>query len=99
MEENYVVCLNCGKVTPQREFCIYCHSPLLGAFEPPEPKEEGIYIGDTEKGAFRLPLSCLAYHVAVYGVTGTGKTRFAMNLAIRAENSGLNLRILDVEGE
>ncbi|RLG47074.1 MAG: hypothetical protein DRN90_05540 [Thermoproteota archaeon] len=99
MNEKYVVCLNCGKVTPQREFCTYCHSPLIGAFEPPEPNEDGIYIGDTEKGPFKLPLWCLAYHVAVYGVTGTGKTRFAMNLAIQAENAGLNLRILDVEGE
>jgi hypothetical protein len=31
-------------------------------------------------------------------VTGTEKTRAAMNLAIKAENAGLCLRILDVEG-
>ena len=32
-------------------------------------------------------------------MTGTGKTRATMNLAIEAEKAGLCLRILDVEGE
>ena len=94
----YVICLNCGKVTPEREFCLYCHSPLLGAFEPPQTKE-GIKLAYTKSGFFRLPTEYFGYHFAFYGVTGSGKTRAAMNLAIRAENNGLNLCILDVEGE
>lgn len=49
--------------------------------------------------AFRLPMHYFSYHFAFYGVTGTGKTRAAMNLAIKAENEGLNLRAIDVEGE
>ena len=56
-------------------------------------------MGTTERGEFRLPLECLRYHFAFYGVTGSGKTRAAMNLAIQAENAGINLRILDIEGE
>lgn len=61
---------------------------------------EGIHLGCLENGnAFRIPLSYFNYHFAFYGVTGTGKTRAAMNLAIKGENSGLNVRVIDVEGE
>jgi len=98
LKEEFVVCLNCGKLTPQREFCLYCHSPVLDAFRPPR-NSEGLLLADTSNGEFRLPLRYLAYHFAFYGVTGTGKTRAAMNLAVRAENAGLCLRVLDVEGE
>jgi DNA helicase HerA-like ATPase len=49
--------------------------------------------------AFKLPLDYFSYHFAFYGVTGTGKTRAAMNLAVKAEKEGLNLRVIDVEGE
>jgi hypothetical protein len=66
---------------------------------PPKTKE-GVALGSIEDGhLFRLPLSYFGFHFAFYGVTGTGKTRAAMNLAIKAENEGLNLRIIDVEGE
>jgi len=66
---------------------------------PPETSE-GIPLGSVEDGQlFRLPLKYFGFHFAFYGVTGTGKTRAAMNLAIKAENEGLNLRIIDIEGE
>lgn len=53
----------------------------------------------TESGFFCLPLKYFSYHFAFFGVTVSGKSRCAMNLAVKAENAGLNLRILDVEGE
>jgi hypothetical protein len=48
---------------------------------------------------FRLPLDHFGFHFAFYGATGSGKTRGAMQLAIQAENAGIRLLILDVEGE
>lgn len=93
----YVVCFNCGRVSPEREFCIFCHLPLM-TFPQKTPK--GIHSACMENGeAFRLPLEYFSYHFAFYGVTGTGKSRAAMNLAVKAENQGLNLRIIDIEGE
>lgn len=69
------------------------------SLEPPKTSE-GIALGSIEDGnLFRLPFKYFGFHFAFYGVTGTGKTRAAMNLAVRAENEGLNLRIIDVEGE
>lgn len=67
---------------------------------PPPQTSEGIPLGSMENGQlFRLPLRYFGFHFAFYGVTGTGKTRAAMNLAIKAENEGLFLRVIDVEGE
>jgi hypothetical protein len=93
----YVVCFNCGRVSPEREFCIFCHMPLS---IPPPQTNEGVPLGSIEDGQlFRLPMKYFGFHFAFYGVTGTGKTRAAMNLAIKAENEGLNLRVIDIEGE
>jgi hypothetical protein len=67
---------------------------------PPPRTDKGMPLGSMENGQlFRLPLKYFGFHFAFYGVTGTGKTRAAMNLAIRAENEGLFLRVIDVEGE
>ncbi len=69
------------------------------AVDPPKTAE-GVPLGSIEDGdLFRLPLKYYGFHFAFYGVTGTGKTRSAMNLAIRSENQGVNLRVIDVEGE
>jgi DNA helicase HerA-like ATPase len=97
----YVLCLNCGRLSVEGMFCTFCHSPLFLA-SPKQEFNDGIYLGEVEgeHSPFHLPINpYFGFHFAFYGVTGTGKTRAAMHLAINAENSGLCLRILDVEGE
>ena len=60
----------------------------------------GVHLGFLSEGSeFRIPLSHFGFHFGFYGVTGSGKTRAAMKLAIEAEKAGLKLLILDVEGE
>lgn len=67
----YVACFNCGRISPEREFCIFCHMPLM--IQSPETPE-GVHLGCMEDGkAFRLPLECFGFHFAFYGVTGTEK--------------------------
>ncbi|MDW8034627.1 MAG: DUF87 domain-containing protein [Nitrososphaerota archaeon] len=81
-------------------FCTYCKSPLLNFMKNMKNQNrEGVFLGATCNGEFSLPLEYLPYHFAFYGVTGSGKTRLAMKLAIEAENKGIKLLILDVEGE
>jgi hypothetical protein len=61
---------------------------------------KGIFLGNlSNKSPFHLPSEQFGYHFAFYGVTGSGKTRLAMKLAIESENSGIRLIILDVGGE
>lgn len=98
----YVLCMNCGRISVEGMFCSYCHSPSFGGSSNTltNVKDE-VYLGDIEgeKSLFLLPINpYFGFHFAFYGVTGTGKTRAAMNLAINSENEGLCLRILDVEG-
>ncbi|MEM2695673.1 MAG: DUF87 domain-containing protein [Thermoproteota archaeon] len=60
----------------------------------------GIFLGTTlNDNKFHLPLEFLSYHFAFYGVTGSGKTRLTMKLAIEVENNRIKFLILDVEGE
>lgn len=64
----------------------------------------GLNVGELSDGLpFNFPVSYLAEHVLVTGQTGTGKTRFAMNLAVKAENHvsthKIKLLVVDVEGE
>lgn len=99
----YWVCITCGSLTKMlRGLCDYCQSPLPNFLHSPEPSQvrDGIMLGTMSDGnSFHLPLSQFGFHFAFYGATGGGKTREAMNLAISAENNGVNLLILDVEGE
>ncbi len=65
---------------------------------------DGLGLGNLESELqFLFPVNYLSNHVLVTGQTGTGKTRFAMNLAIETENYPLQipikLLIIDVEGE
>jgi CRISPR/Cas system CMR subunit Cmr4 (Cas7 group RAMP superfamily) len=52
---------------------------------------------------FNFPVSYLSEHILITGQTGIGKMRFAMNLAVKAENHSLvhkiNLLVADVEKE
>lgn len=82
-------------------FCSYCRSPLPSFMKPLNNQNvRGIFLGtDSNGNKFLLPFEYLPYHFAFYGVTGSGKTRLAMKLAIEAENSGIRLLVLDVEGE
>jgi hypothetical protein len=85
-----------------RGLCTYCSAPLPNFLHSPEPEQvnRGIHLGYlSDDNEFRIPLSHFGYHFAFYGATGSGKTREAMKLAIEAENSGLKLLLLDVEGE
>lgn len=97
----YILCLSCGRVSVKRMFCNFCHSPLLGA-NPKQEFKDGVDLGDVEgeNSHFLLPINpYFGYHFSFYGVTGMVKTRATMNLAIKAENESLCLRVLDVESE
>ncbi|MEM4391844.1 MAG: ATP-binding protein [Candidatus Nitrosotenuis sp.] len=64
----------------------------------------GMKIGTIVDGLpFNFPVNYLAEHVLIAGMTGTGKSRFAMSLSVKAENErlpqGIRLLIVDVEGE
>ena len=64
----------------------------------------GLKIGYVTDGlSFNLPIDRLGKHVMISGQTGTGKSRLAMKLAVKAENYNQNNRIkllvIDVEGE
>lgn len=95
----YAVCLTCGRLTQAESgFCSYCKSPLPSFLRGLDEVNEGIFLGSSNKPFF-LPIKFLPYHFALYGVTGSGKTRLAMKLVIEAENIGIKVLILDVEGE
>lgn len=64
----------------------------------------GLKVGELSNGLpFNFPIHFLTNHVLITGQTGTGKTRFAMKLAVESENHAssqkINLLIVDVEGE
>lgn len=100
---DYWSCVTCGHLTQAiTGFCSYCSSPLPGLFNSPGPEQinRGVLLGKLEDGTpFRLPLEYFPFHFAFYGATGSGKTRLAMKLAKEAENSGIKLLVVDVEGE
>lgn len=103
MQSKYWVCMTCGSLTSMvRGLCTYCSSPLPNFLHSPQPQQvsRGIHLGFLHDGSeFRIPMSHFGFHFAFYGATGGGKTRAAINLAIEAENAGMKLLVLDVEGE
>lgn len=100
---SYELCITCGRLTQgQTGFCSFCDSPLMDFLHSPRPQEvsKGVFLGHLlDKNPFHIAADYFGYHFAFYGVTGSGKTRLAMKLAIEAENSGIKLNILDIEGE
>jgi len=94
----------CGNFVRDKRFCPRCkffrfrieNSPILDYW--------GLKVGSLSNGLpFNFPVNFLTTHVLVSGQTGTGKTRFAMNLAVKAANyesfQKIKLLIVDVEGE
>ena len=72
------------------------NSPILDYWD--------LKVGSVSNGLpFNFPVNYLTSHTLISGQTGTGKTRFAMNLAVKAENhvsiQKIKLLIIDVEGE
>jgi len=64
----------------------------------------GLNVGELSNGLpFNFPINYLSNHTLISGQTGTGKTRLAMNLAVKTENyqssQKIKLLIIDVEGE
>lgn len=94
----------CGNFIRDKKFCPRCkfvrfrieNSPILDYWGP--------RLGQLSNGLpFNFPVNFLATHVLISGQTGTGKTRFAMNLAVKSANyesfQKIKLLIVDVEGE
>ncbi|MGI0102706.1 MAG: helicase HerA domain-containing protein [Nitrosotalea sp.] len=94
----------CGNFVRDRRFCPRCkfvrfrldNSPLLDYW--------GVNVGSLSNGLpFNFPLNYLSEHVLITGQTGTGKTRFAMNLVVKSENyestHKIRIMVVDVEGE
>lgn len=93
----------CGNFVRDKRFCPRCklfhfrlkNSPILDYWEP--------RLGELSNGLpFNFLLHSLTNHVLVSGQTGTGKTRFAMNLAVKTANTSsqkIKLLIVDAEGE
>lgn len=72
------------------------NAPILDYF--------GLKLGETRNGmVFQFPVDLLSQHLMISGQTGTGKTRMAMNLAVKAENHEsvhpIKILVIDVEGE
>ncbi|TBR08571.1 MAG: DUF87 domain-containing protein [Candidatus Nitrosotenuis sp.] len=94
----------CGNFVRDKRFCPRCkffrfrieNSPILDYWGP--------RLGQLSNGLpFNFPVNFLTTHVLVSGQTGTGKTRFAMNLAVKSANyesfQKIRLLVVDVEGE
>ncbi|WP_300532635.1 ATP-binding protein [Maricaulis sp.] len=68
-----------------------------------QPDVEGIlYLGEVPDTGYRVPIvqdDLRAYHSAILGVTGTGKTEFVFDLLRDAVNRGNKVFVVDFTGE
>lgn len=94
----------CGNFVRERRFCPRCKLMRFKLENSPILDYWGLNVGEVSNGlTFNFPVNCLTSHTLITGQTGTGKTRFAMNLAVKAENhvsvQKISLLVIDVEGE
>ncbi|MEP0826733.1 MAG: DUF87 domain-containing protein [Nitrososphaera sp.] len=90
----------CGNLVDGKRFCPRCKHVRFRLDRPEFLDYFGPSIGTVTGGyAFNFPVNYLEGHTMICGQTGTGKSRFAMNLAVKMENQKLRLLVIDVEGE
>ncbi|HJT10261.1 MAG TPA: ATP-binding protein [Candidatus Nitrosotalea sp.] len=94
----------CGNFVREKRFCPRCKLVRFRIENSPILDYWGLNVGELSNGLpFNFPINYLSGHVLVTGQTGTGKTRFAMNLAVKTENHvsihPIKLLVVDVEGE
>jgi len=94
----------CGNLVRDRRFCPRCKLMRFRLETPMILDYFGMCVGSVADGLpFNFPVNYLAEHVLITGQTGTGKSRFAMNLATKSANYSslqkIRLLVIDVEGE
>lgn len=94
----------CGNFVRERRFCPRCKLMRFRLENSPILDYWGLNVGELSNGLpFNFPVNYLAEHLLISGQTGTGKTRLALQIAIKAENyvstHPINLLVIDVEGE
>lgn len=94
----------CGNLVSEKRFCPRCKRVRFTLDKPVFLDYSGPSLGTVAEGyPFNFPANYLDSHVLICGQTGTGKSRFAMNLAVKMENlrqpRRIKLVVIDVEGE
>jgi len=94
----------CGNFVKEKRFCSRCKLVRFDVKRDVVLCYDGLHLGNLHSGIpFAFPVNFLSNHLLVTGQTGTGKSRFAMGFAIKAENHPLpvpiKVLIIDVEGE
>lgn len=94
----------CGNFVRDRRFCPRCKFVRFKLDSSPVFDYWGIRVGVLSNGLpFNIPMNYLSAHVLSTDQTGTGKTRFAMNLVVNTENyessHKIRIMVVDVEGE
>lgn len=87
----------CGNMVDGKRFCPRCRRVRFRLDRPEFLAYSGPSIGTVAgEHPFILPTNYLEGHVVICGQTGTGKSRLAMNLAVKMDTCVL---VVDVEGE
>lgn len=84
----------CGNFVREKRFCPRCKLVRFRLEHPTILDYFGMKVGTVADGLpFNFPVNCLAEHVLITGMTGTGKSRFATNLSVKAENETLPQKV------